>query len=100
MTETKFYAGNRFGLFIDLRSMSDNNPHGSGLRVSAQENRAEAGRRGSADLHHISVGCCSDQSSNHDNIYFFIDIIVFENRPPPPPKKKSLKRGAERSDFR
>ena len=67
------------------------------LRVSARENRAEAGRRGSADLHHISVGCCSYQSSNHDNIYFFIDIIVFKNRPPP---QKSPKRGAERSDFR
>ena len=56
------------------------------LRVSARENRAEAGRRGSADLHHISVGCCSYQSSNHGNIYFLIDIIVFENRPPPQKK--------------
>ena len=45
------------------------------LRVSARENRP-------AD--HISVGCCSYQTSNHGNIYFLIDIIVFENRPPPP----------------
>lgn len=30
---TKFYAEKKFGLFIDLRSMSDNNMHGSGLRL-------------------------------------------------------------------
>ena len=68
------------------------------LSVSARENRAEAGRRGSAELHHSSVGCCSYQTSNLCDIYFLIDIIVFENRPPPPPN--SPKRGAERSDFR
>ena len=33
MTETKFYAGERYGVFIDLRSMSDNNLHGSALRL-------------------------------------------------------------------
>ena len=31
MTETKFYAGGKYGVFIDLRSMSDTNLHGSGL---------------------------------------------------------------------
>lgn len=30
---TKFYAEKKFGLFIDLRSMSDNKMHGSGLRL-------------------------------------------------------------------
>ena len=33
MTETKFYAGGKYGVFIDLRSMSDNNLHGSGLKL-------------------------------------------------------------------
>ena len=28
-----FYAGNRFALFIDLRSMIDKDLHGSGLRL-------------------------------------------------------------------
>ena len=69
----------------------------SELNVSARENRTAAERRGSVDLHHISVGCCSYQTSNHGNNYFLIDIIVFENRPPP---KNRPKGGAERSDFR
>ena len=30
---TDFYAGDRFALFIDLRSMKENNLHGSGLRL-------------------------------------------------------------------
>ena len=30
---TKFYAEKKFGLFTDLRSMSDNKMHGSGLRL-------------------------------------------------------------------
>ena len=30
MNLTKFYASNRFGLLIDLRSMSDHSTHGSG----------------------------------------------------------------------
>ena len=50
------------------------------LRVSARENRAEAGRRESADLHHISVGCRPYQANNHGNIYFLINDIVFENK--------------------
>ena len=33
MTETKFYARGRFGLFVDLRSMRNNNLHGSGLKL-------------------------------------------------------------------
>ncbi|PFX32995.1 hypothetical protein AWC38_SpisGene2097 [Stylophora pistillata] len=33
MNATDFYAGNRFGLFIDLRSMRDNDLHGLGLRL-------------------------------------------------------------------
>ena len=33
MNATDFYAGDRFGLFIDLRSMRDNDLHGSGLRL-------------------------------------------------------------------
>ena len=33
MRPSKFYAGGRFGLLIDLRSMSDNNLHGSGLKL-------------------------------------------------------------------
>ena len=33
MTISKFYTGNRFGLFIDLRSLSDNTLHGTGLRL-------------------------------------------------------------------
>ena len=30
---TGFYAGDRFALFVDLRSMKENNLHGSGLRL-------------------------------------------------------------------
>ena len=30
---TEFYAGDRFSLFIDLKSVRDNDPHGSGLRL-------------------------------------------------------------------
>ena len=30
---TDFYTGDRFALFIDLRSMKENNLHGSGLRL-------------------------------------------------------------------
>ena len=30
---TDFYAGDRFALFVDLRSMKENNLHGSGLRL-------------------------------------------------------------------
>ena len=30
---TDFYAGNRFALFIDLRSMRDKDLHGSGLKL-------------------------------------------------------------------
>ena len=33
LTSTEFYAGDRFGLFIDLRSMEDNDLHGSGMRL-------------------------------------------------------------------
>ena len=32
MNATDFYAGDRFALFIDLRSTRDNDLHGSGLR--------------------------------------------------------------------
>ena len=53
------------------------------LKSLCQSDRADAERRGSAGLHHITVGYCSYQTSNHGNISFLIDIIVFENRPPP-----------------
>ncbi|PFX12140.1 hypothetical protein AWC38_SpisGene23950 [Stylophora pistillata] len=33
MNATDIYTGDRFGLFIDLRSMRDNDLHGSGLRL-------------------------------------------------------------------
>ena len=33
MTPCDFYAGDRFAFFIDLRSMKDNDLHGSGLRL-------------------------------------------------------------------
>ena len=33
LDSTDFYAGDRFALFIDLRSMKENNLHGSGLRL-------------------------------------------------------------------
>lgn len=33
MTSGEFYAGDRFALFVDLRSMKDNELHGSGLRL-------------------------------------------------------------------
>ena len=33
LTSTDFFAGDRFGLFIDLRSMEDNDLHGSGMRL-------------------------------------------------------------------
>ena len=33
LNATDFYAGDRFALFIDLRSMKENNLHGSGLRL-------------------------------------------------------------------
>ena len=33
MDATKFYTGDKFGLFIDLRSMKDGNMHGSGIRL-------------------------------------------------------------------
>ena len=37
MTPTKFYSGNIFGLFVDLRSMRDNMLHGSGKRWLTQK---------------------------------------------------------------
>ena len=33
LNATGFYAGERFALFIDLRSIKENNLHGSGLRL-------------------------------------------------------------------
>lgn len=33
MSSTEFYAGDKFGLFLDLRSMDDNKLHGSGIRM-------------------------------------------------------------------
>ena len=33
MDATKFYTGDKFGLFIDLRSMKDGKMHGSGIRL-------------------------------------------------------------------
>ena len=33
MNVTDFYAGDRFSLFVDLRSMGENQLHGSGLRL-------------------------------------------------------------------
>ena len=33
LNATDFYTGDRFALFIDLRSMKENNLHGSGLRL-------------------------------------------------------------------
>ena len=33
MNATDFYTGDKFGLFIDLRSMEDTKLHGSGLRL-------------------------------------------------------------------
>ena len=44
MNATDFYAGDRFGLFIYLRSMSDNNLHENGLRfeIGEYEGRSSA----------------------------------------------------------
>ena len=36
MNATEFYVGDRFGLFIDRRSMKDNDLHGSRLRLVPQ----------------------------------------------------------------
>ena len=33
MNATEFFAGDKFALFIDLRSMKDNDLHGSGMRL-------------------------------------------------------------------
>ena len=33
MDITKFYTGDKFGLVIDMRSMADQNMHGSGTRI-------------------------------------------------------------------
>ena len=33
MTATDFFDGNRFALFIDLRSMKNNEMHGSGMKL-------------------------------------------------------------------
>ena len=33
MNVTKFYTDNKFGLFIDLRSMPDQEMHGSSMRL-------------------------------------------------------------------
>jgi len=33
MDLTKFYTGDRFGLVIDMRTMADQNMHGSGKRI-------------------------------------------------------------------
>ena len=33
MNAENFYAGDRFGLFVDLRSQKENDLHGSGLRL-------------------------------------------------------------------
>ena len=33
MNATDFFTGNNFGLFIDLRSMTDNDLHGSGMKL-------------------------------------------------------------------
>ena len=33
MDVTKFYTGDRFGLVIDMRTMADQNMHGSGKRI-------------------------------------------------------------------
>ena len=67
------------------------------LRVPVWENRAEVGRRGSANLHHISAVCFPYGTSIHGNIHLLIDVIVFEKRPPPP--KKLPQWGGESSDF-
>ena len=44
MNATDFYAGDRFGLFIYLRSIRDNNLHKSGLRfeIGEYEGRSSA----------------------------------------------------------
>ena len=47
MNLTKFYTGNRFGLFIDLRSMPDHSMHGSGTRLVNTEIELEIERDGS-----------------------------------------------------
>jgi len=33
MDMTKFYTGDKFGLVIDVRTMADQNMHGSGTRI-------------------------------------------------------------------
>jgi len=60
MTPNDFYAGDKFALFIDLRSVEDNALHGSGLRlVNTKEgvqlvlNRKTSGS-GEAKYHKIS----------------------------------------------
>ena len=59
MNTTDFYAGDRFALFIDLRSMKDKDLHGSGLKlVNTKEGAQLAINRkasGSGNLH--PLGC-------------------------------------------
>ena len=41
MNARDFWAGDRFGLFIDLRSMRDNDLHGSGLKLVNTKERVQ-----------------------------------------------------------
>lgn len=41
MNATDFYAGDRFSLFINLRSMRDNDLHGSGLKLVNTKERVQ-----------------------------------------------------------
>ena len=57
------------------------------LRVSVWENQAKLknlGRRGSADLNHISVGYFPYPNRNHDNIFFPLASLFLRTDHPPP----------------
>ena len=48
MNATDFYAGDRFGLFIYLRSMRDSNLHENGLRLVNTKEGVQLAMNGNA----------------------------------------------------
>ena len=50
MDMTKFYTGDKFGLVIDVRSMADQNMHGSGTRIVNFQLEIERKTEGSDDV--------------------------------------------------
>ena len=82
MNATDFSAGDRFALFMDLRSMRDNDLHGSGLRlVNTKEGVKLAINRKASGLGNVKRHMNSSTFPSKKNRNFYVKKMVPKKRP-------------------